>query len=126
MRFRAAYNHAGTSISNDVGFSYVRNDEATEGETEYSRLYGNEKYRTSSDYSIRRLYWNGNYSFQLPNDFALYVNGNSNWVLNDDRSEYASGDNPAIINDNSENRFSINGGVNAGKQFGKFSVGAGT
>ena len=126
VRFRAAYNHGGTSISNDIGFSYVKNDGFSEGETEYSDLYGREKYRTTSDYSIRRLYWNGNYSFQLPNDFALYLNGNSNWVLNNDRSEYASGNNPVIINDNSENRFSINGGVNAGKQFGKFSVGAGT
>ncbi len=122
VRFRAAYNHGGTSISNDIGFSYVKNDGFSEGETEYSDLYGREKYRTTSDFIIKRLYWNGIYNFMLPNDFYLSLYGNSNWVLNDDYSEYASGNNPPIVNDNSENRFSLNGGAGAGRQFGKMSI----
>lgn len=125
-RFRATYNHSGTTISNDIGFSNACSDNITEGSTVYSALYGDGKYKSASDYKIWRYYWNGNYSFSLPDNFMLGVSGKADWTIKDDSSEYASDNDTPIINDNSENRFSINGSVGFAKIWSNNSIGAGT
>lgn len=122
IRFRAVYSHGGTSVSNDLGFSYFSNSKHTQGFTDYSAIYGKAAYDSKSREKIRYVSWNGNYFFTLPHNYSLMATGNARWQKGKLPSEYVMEGNSPIIYDNRENMVSVNGSAYVNRMLGRFNV----